>query len=197
MTRTFPINCNLRWQELLSQEVLLNWVNSRQVPRGLFAELAYPGVYRFIFCEARDGNSAHTSCYVGEAGNIGKRLLHHFRAERQTSVEVKPLRSRRLRAGWPVRGSIRNSSGDFKLQVLTIEGPVNFCGLTFGPDSIPTPLENSFLRRMLENWAILASEYVDHLHPLNVRGTPHILRDILKEARKKASKQSNAKPAVG
>ncbi len=197
MTKTFPINCNLRWQELLSPEVLLNWVNGRQVPRGQLAELAYPGVYRFIFREARDGNSAHTPCYVGEAGNIGKRLLHHFRAERQTSVEVKPLGSRKLRAGWPVRGSIRNSGGDFKLQVLTIEGPVNFCGLTFGPDSIPTPVESSFLRRMLENWAILASEYVDHLHPLNVCGTPHILRDILKEARKKSSKQSNAKPAVG
>jgi len=197
MTRTFPMTCNLRWRELLSPEVLLNWVNSRQVPRVLLAELAYPGVYRFIFREARDGDSAHTPCYVGEAGNIGKRLLHHFRAERQTSVGVKPLGSRKLRAGWPVRGSIRNSSGDFKLQVLTIEGPVNFCGLTFGPDSIPTPLEDSFLRRMLENWAILASEYVDHLHPLNVRGTPHILRDILKVARKKSSKQSNAKPVVG
>ena len=197
MTWTFPMTCNLRWRELLSPEVLLNWVNSRQVPRGLLAELAYPGVYRFIFREARDGDSAHTPCYFGEAGNIGKRLLHHFRAERQTSVRVRPLGSRKLRAGWPVRGSIRNSSGDFKLQVLTIEGPVDFCGLTFGPDSIPKPLEDSFLRRMLENWAILASEYVDHLHPLNVRGTPHILRDILKVARKKSSKQSNAKPAVG
>lgn len=140
-------------------------------------------MYRFKFSEARDGNSAHTPCYVGEAGKIGMRLLHHFRPECQTSDEASPLGSRRLRAGWPVRGSILNSDGDFKLQVLTIEGPVNFCGLTFGPDSIPNPLENTFLRKMLENWAILASECVDHLHTLNVRGTPHILRDILKEAR--------------
>jgi hypothetical protein len=153
-----------------------------EIVRRYFAarNIDYPGVYRFIFHEARDGDSAHTPCYVGEAGNIGKRLLHHFRAERQTSVEVKPLGSRKLRAGWPVRGSIRNSSGDFNLQVLTIEGPVNFCGLTFGPDSIPTPLEDSFLRRML----------------VNVRGTPHILRDILKVARKKSLKHSNANPAV-
>jgi hypothetical protein len=192
MTRPSLIRCNLRWQDLLSPEVIRNWVNGQQIPRRLLAELAYPGVYRFIFSEARDGNSAHTPCYVGEAGKIGMRLLHHFRPERQTSDEARPLGSRRLRAGWPVRGSIRNSGGDFKLQVLTIEGPVNFCGLTFGPDSIPNPIENSFLRRMLENWAILASEYVDHLHPLNVRGTPHILRDILKEARKRSSKKSNA-----
>jgi hypothetical protein len=120
------------------------------------------------------------------------RLLHHFRPEGQASDEAKPLGTRGLRAGWPVRGSIRNSGGNFKLQVLTIEGPVNFCGLTFGPDSIPKPFENSFLRRMLENWAILTSEYVDHLHPLNIRGTPHILREILKEARKRSSKKGNA-----
>jgi hypothetical protein len=46
------------------------------------------------------------------------------------------------------------------LEVLTIAGSVNFGGLTFGLDSIRDRLEDSFLRRMLENWAILASEYV-------------------------------------
>src|SRR5580698_6011674 len=100
MTRTFPVTCNLRWRELLSPEVLLNWVNSRQVPRGLLAELAYPGVYRFIFREARDGDSAHTPCYVGEAGKIGLRLRHHFRPERSTSDEPLALGMRGLRPGW-------------------------------------------------------------------------------------------------
>lgn len=99
---------------------------------------------------------------------------------------------RGLRAGWQVRGSIQNSVGDFRLQVLTIARPVNLCGLTFDSDTITNPFENSFLRRMLENWAILTSEYVDHLRPLNVRGTPHILADLLKEVRKRSSKKSNA-----
>lgn len=62
--------------------------------------------------------------------------------------------------------------------MLTIESPVNFCGLTFGPDSIPTPFEDLFLRGMLENWAILASEYVDHLHPLNRRDTPRTFEPL-------------------
>jgi hypothetical protein len=102
------------------------------------------------------------------------------------------LGARKPRAGWPVRGSIRNSGGDFRLQVLTIKGTINFCGLSFGPDSIPSPFEDSFLRKMLENWAILASEYVDHMQPLNRRGTPHILRDILKSARKRSRNRSGS-----
>ena len=36
MTKTFPINCNLRWQELLSPEEIRNWVNSQQVPKRLY-----------------------------------------------------------------------------------------------------------------------------------------------------------------
>jgi hypothetical protein len=184
MVRQFRTACNLHWRELLSSDEIRNWVNRQQVPKRLSTELGHPGVYRFIFAEARDGNSAHTPCYVGEAGKIGMRLLHHFRQEGQTADQLGAQGTRRLRAGWYVRGSIRNSGGDFKLQVLSVEGPVNFCGLTFGPDTIPNPFENSFLRRMLENWAIVASEYVDGLQPLNRRGTPHILRDILKEARK-------------
>jgi hypothetical protein len=45
---------------------------------------------------------------------------------------------------------------------------------------------------MLENWAILASEYVDHLHPLNRRGTPHTFQDLLKHVHKKSSKKNSA-----
>jgi hypothetical protein len=196
MTNRFPSTCNLRWRELLSPEEIRPWVNGQQTPRRLLAELNYPGVYRFIFSEARDANSSHTPCYVGEAGKIGMRLLDHFRFERQSAGSEGRLEKHRLRPGWSVRGSIRNSEGDFKLQVLSIEGLVNFCGLTFKPDSIPSPFENSFLRRMLENWAILASEYIDHLHPLNLPGTPHILRDLLKNARKKSSKKIHATPEV-
>jgi hypothetical protein len=187
MTGQFPASCNLRWQELLTQVELQNWVLRQQLPKRLSTELAYAGVYRFIFSEARDGGSAHTPCYVGEAGRISRRLLDHFRLERDGTKEGG-LNTLKLRPGWQVRGSIRNSAGDFKLQVLTIEGPVNFCGLTFGPNSILKPFDDSFLRRMLENWAILASEYVDHLHPLNRRGTPHVFEDLRKHAPKKSSR---------
>ena len=188
----FRAACNLHWRELLSSDEIRNWVSRQQVPKRVSTELGYPGVYRFIFAEARDGNSAHTPCYVGEAGQVGARLLSHFRQERQTAIELTTPEARRRRAGWFVRGSIRTSGGDFMLQVLTIDGPVNFCGLTFGPDTIPDPFEDSFLRKMLENWAIVASEYVDHLYPLNRRGTPHVLRDLLKVARKRSSKNNDA-----
>jgi hypothetical protein len=186
--------CNLRWRGLLSPEEIRDWVNSQQVPRHLATKFACPGVYRFIFREESDENSAHTPCYVGEAGNIGKRLRVHFRLERGTGDETR-LRTRRLRPGWSVRGSIRNSGGDRKLQVLTIEGPVNFCGLIFGPDSIPGgPFADSYLRKMLENWAILASDCADHLYPLNLRGTPHAFRDTLKELRAKGHRRKTMPP---
>lgn len=69
--------CNLRWRELLSQEEIRSWVHSGRAPKRL-SELAYAGVYRFVFPEARDGGSAHTPCYVGEAGKISERLPDHF-----------------------------------------------------------------------------------------------------------------------
>jgi hypothetical protein len=134
--------------------------SSSAAPKRLSKELAFAGVYRFVFPEAREGKIAHAPCYVGEAGKISKRLLEHFRLERDGTNEEGGLKTLKLRAGWQVRGSIRNSGGDFKLEVLTIAGSVNFGGLTFGLDSIRDRLEDSFLRRMLENWAILASEYV-------------------------------------
>ena len=131
MMGPFPTGCNLRWKELLTPEEILSWVNGRQTPQRLSREMAFPGVYRFIFPEARDGNSTHTPCYIGEAGNISMRLLHHFQPGRESSDGAEPFKTHRLRAGWRVRGTIRNSGGDFKLQELTIEGPVNFCGLNF------------------------------------------------------------------
>jgi hypothetical protein len=163
MTGQSPGTCNLRWQDLLSEEEIQNWVHRQQRPKRLSKELAYAGVYRFVFPEARDGDGAHTPCYVGEAGKISKRLLDHFRLERQR------LGNHKLRAGWGLRGSIRNSGGDFKLQVLTSEGPVNFGGLT--------------------------SEHVDRLHPLNIPGTPHTFEGALKEARKRSSRKNKATPA--
>jgi hypothetical protein len=183
--------CNLQWKELLSAAEVRSWIEQQQVPKRLTTDLAYPGVYRFIFPEARDAGAAHTPCYVGEAGNSGKRLRAHFRLESQDNVPMTGPRTLKLRAGWLVRGSLQNSRGNFSLEILAIEGPVSFCGLAFGPDSIPPPFENSFLRKMLENWAILASEHVEHLWPLNVRGTPHILADILKNARGARSRKAN------
>jgi hypothetical protein len=77
------------------------------------------------------------------------------------------------------------------VQVLTIEGPVNFGGLIFGPDSIPTPFEDSFLRRMLENWAVLTSKYVDHLRPLNIPGSRRTFEGVINSARKRSSKTAH------
>jgi hypothetical protein len=179
--------CNLRWRELFSSEELRNWVNDRRVPKRVRAELGYPGVYRFVFAEVRDENGAHTPCYIGEAGNIGAHLVSHFRQERQSAVEPT---TKRFRTGWFVRGAIRISDNHFKLEVLTIEGPVNFCGLIFGSDTIPSPFENSFLRKMVENRAIIAAEHIDNSYPLNRRGTLHVLRDLQKMARSSSAKTS-------
>lgn len=186
------MTCNLHWQELLSRDEIHNWVHHRQVPRRLLTDLASPGVYRFIFPEARDENAAHTPCYVGEAGNIGSRLRDHFRLEPSGTDERREVGRRGLRAGWQVRGSIQNAAGEFQLQVLMITGAVTMCGLTFGPNSVSNPLDDSFLRKMLENWAILASEHIDHFWPLNRRGTPHTLRNILKHHAKQSSKKRDA-----
>jgi hypothetical protein len=187
MTRPLSDSCNLHWRELLTPQEIENWVRTHQIPRRFSSELACPGVYRFIFPEVIDKNVSHTPCYVGEAGKIGMRLRDHFRPRRNGTDCDKGWETRGLRAGWSIRGSIQNSMGVFTLQMLTIEGPINFCGLTIEPNSISNPFENSFLRKMLENWAILASEYADHMLPLNRRGTPNIFREMLRNARKSAS----------
>jgi hypothetical protein len=91
MRSRFPATCNLRWLEFLSPEEIRNWFNSQQIRRRLLTELN-PGVYRFIFPEARDANSAHTPCYVGEAGKIRKRLRNHFQLERHGTADKRRLR---------------------------------------------------------------------------------------------------------
>jgi hypothetical protein len=175
------LQCNLVWQELLSSDLILEWVRNQKMPKCIHGKLTSPSVYRFVFKEFADENGRHTPCYVGEAGKIGKRLSDHFRRDDKERRDKNG--TLKLKAGWGVRGAIQNSKGEFALQRLTINGPVNFGGLAFGPDTIPDPFEDSFNRRMLENWAILYSEHVDHLHPINRRGTPHILWDILKQKR--------------
>ncbi len=185
MKSQFWAHCNLRWQELLSSDEILAWVLNQEAPLRLRAELAFPGVYRFVFPQFRDGNSAHTPCYVGEGGNIGSRLRDHFRKEKDSNRSWNEMNADGLPKGWHVRGNIRNSNGEFKLQALKITGTVNLCGLILGPDTIPNPFEDSFVRKLLENWAILTSEYVDGLRPTNRRGTPHILKDLLKQRRQR------------
>ena len=67
-----------------------------------------------------------------------------FRQEQKTPAEPATLETRRLYAGRFVRGSIRKSGKDFKLQVLMIDDPVNFCGLISVSDTIP-----KFLRELI------------------------------------------------
>jgi hypothetical protein len=118
MTGQFPDTRNLRWKDLLSQEEIENWVLRQKRPRRLSKELAFAGVYRFVFPEARDGSIAHTPCYVGEAGKISRRLREHFRLEGVDTHLSGEQNEPKLRPGWQIRGSIRNSAGDFKVEVL-------------------------------------------------------------------------------
>jgi hypothetical protein len=188
MNSQFWSHCNLRWQELLSSDDIRAWTQEQKMPIHLRGRLLCPGIYRFVFREFRDENGKHTPCYVGEAGRLGRRLSDHFR--RDDKVRRERTGKLKLKAGWGVRGAIQRSGGEFKLQALTIEGPVNFNGLVFGPDTIPGPFEDSFVRKLLENLAIVVSEYVDGLRPTNRRGTPHVFKDILKQARKRSRDKS-------
>jgi len=183
--------CNIDWPELLSSNEIRDWVLNQKMPKNLHGRMKYSGVYRFVFNEFKDENGKHIPCYVGESGNIGRRLSDHFRHDDKERRDKEGELV--VSSGSDIKGGIRNSLGDFALQHLRIKGPVTFCGLTFGPDTIPDPLMDSFTRKMLENWAILYSEYVDLYHPINRRGTPHIFKDMLKNARKRSKKNATQK----
>ena len=155
------------WRELLSSDEIRAWAVDRKTPirlgrKRLPSELAYPGVYRFIFPEKVDGSAKHTPFYVGEGGDVGKRLRAHF-APSSDEEKRDAKGAVILDAGWQVRGSIQNSHGKFSLQILNIEGSFNLCGVILNQHSFDDP----FARKLLENWAILSSERLDKLHKLN------------------------------
>ena len=162
----YPKDCNLRWRELLTADEIRNWLATLLAPKRLSKEFQRPGIYRFLF---HDIDSAAIECYVGETTNLSRRIRNYFPNKNQPKWNGK--RSKNITKSWDVKGRIRLSKGDFKLETLKFEDRVNFGGFSIVPESFDDPYDNFYLRRMLESWAILASEYADHLYPLNRRGT--------------------------
>jgi hypothetical protein len=191
MTNQLPPNLHLSWREPFSRDELDRWAKNHMMPRSLYGKHSYPAVYRFIFPESRDANSSHTPCYIGEAKNLSQRLARHFKAGEEFSKN--PDGKWGAPTGWRVRGAILNSIGQFVFQVLEITGKVNFNCMTFEADTIPPPLHNVFIRRLLENWALLYSEWADHLHPLNSNWPrePGSLHDALKRFRKETARATD------
>jgi hypothetical protein len=177
---------SLVWRELLTPVEIQQWLSSGKAPKRLREEFSCPGVYRFTFPTAVDGAASHTPCYVGEATNLSNRIRKHFKKDKPGGRRINP---EKLKPGWALRGGIRNSRGDFKLETLKLEGRVSFGGFTFGPENFADdPHENFFVRKMLENWALLSSEHRDGLHPLNLRNTKtkNIFAELSREAKKRA-----------
>lgn len=201
MTGQYPKACNLRWHELLTADEIRNWLSNGVVPMRLLEEFDCPGIYRFVFAEFRDENGAHTACYVGETTNLSRRVRDYFPKKNRAGTNGQiPTK---LKPGWEVRGRILRSmenlpTVDFKLETLKIEGRVNFGGLTFEPESFADAFDNFFLRRMLESWAILASEYADRTYPSNRRGTKvkPIFWYLAKEEQKQLAKKAKQKTST-
>jgi hypothetical protein len=171
--------CKFIWRELLSSDEIKTWVVDRSSPLRLRkGELSFPGIYRFIFPEKVDGTALHTPFYVGEGGDLGKRLKDHFRRaskkEKHSSKGIIMLTS-----GSQVRGSIENSQGDFSLQILVVEKPINVCGVILNQHSF----DCSFSRKLLENLAILHSQRFDKFMQLN-RGVSQGTKNFLTASRK-------------
>ncbi|MHB1701843.1 MAG: GIY-YIG nuclease family protein [Acidobacteriaceae bacterium] len=179
MNSLSQFSCKMTWVELLSSEEIKAWVVDRKLPeRVRRGELSYPGVYRFIFPEAVDGSARHTPFYVGEAGDVGKRLRSHF--AHSSTEEKRDLKGKViLETGWQVRGSVQNSRGNCTLQVLKFETSINVCGVILNQHSFDCP----FARRLIENWAILCSQRLDKLRQLN-RGVPSSSKRFFQEMRR-------------
>jgi len=144
----------LVWQVLLSSKEIAEWAKSRKQPRKLWrvGDVSRPGVYRFVFPEDR-------SCYIGVAGHFGTRLRDHICPK----VDQESDGSAKVESGWSVRGAVQNSIGKCHLQYLTIEGAIKIYGVELNRHSS----DDLFARLLLENWAILHSERVEKLRPLN------------------------------
>jgi len=99
---------------------------------------------------------------VGETGDVGKRLCDYFvlRGAREVRNADGELRDY---GGWPVRGEIQGSRGEFSLQILRIGG----CLDLYGVELNATCFNYSFARVLLENWAILYAKQVEKYHVLN------------------------------
>jgi hypothetical protein len=164
MNGSCRIAMKLDWQELFSPEEVKRWALKREKPERLQNEdFAFPGVYRFVFPMDADGTDPQTfHCYVGETGDVGKRICDYFvlrgvREVRNTDGTLKDY------DGWPVRGEIQNSRGVFSIQILRIEGCLEIYGVKLNA----TCFDDHFSRILLENWAILHAKQIDKYHVLN------------------------------
>lgn len=158
----FPLK--LSWLEMFSPEEIRRWALEGKKPERLQnGDLARSGVYRFVFPKEADGTVRQAPhCYVGEAGEVGKRICDYF-----VDRGVRMIRSAEGRlkdyGGAPVRGEIRNSRGEFTIQLLEIEGCLDVCGVKLNA----TRFADSFARVFLESWAILHAIQVEKYHVLN------------------------------
>jgi hypothetical protein len=157
MTHQAPSDGKPIWRELLSHDDIFAWVNDpiQRSPIRLKTDFSCPGVYRFIFPVINN----EAAFYVGEACNLGNRLIRHFRRQ--------SLNSKTDPAGWRLNGKIRNSRGNFTLQFLEVQGKIDICGVELNQEC----LENTFARRLLENWSILRSLEGERLRRMNVGPT--------------------------
>ena len=164
MNDTSQLALKLDWQELFSSEEIKRWALKRKRPERLQNEdFAFSGVYRFVFPMDLDGTVRQTPyCYVGEAGEVGKRLCDYFirRGAREVRNTVGTLKDY---DGWPVRGEIQNSRGVFSIQILRIEGCLEMYGVRLNA----TCFDDPFSRILLEHWAILHAKQVEKYHVLN------------------------------
>ena len=161
------------WKELLSADEILSWFTTHKKPPSLKSRFSVPGIYRFVFPKFKDEHGSQRPCYVGESGNLARRIPYYFRTpspkeHRDDNGELI------LPDGWHVRGQVQNAGGSFVLQVLRIEGALSLCGIVLNHHSFDSP----FGRALLENWAILSSERIDGLHPTN-QGIAQSTKELL------------------
>jgi hypothetical protein len=176
MSERFQSDGKLVWRELLSSDEIREWCSSGRKPAHLRGKHVCPGVYRFIFPESKDENGSHRPCYVGQGGNVSERLYRHFKPEGAQDPKRDKNGVIKVQTGWHVRGAIQNSCGELSLQILAVESSLRLGEVLLNQHSFDDP----FSRVLLENWAILSSEYVDHLRPSN-RGISQPMKTLQKK----------------
>lgn len=179
----------LDFQDFLSPEEIVRWVNNRDKPDKpeLHGHISHPGVYRFIFPIASEGSVSHQECYVGETGDLGDRMPDYFCPIRDKEKRDEEKRLV-LDSGWNMRGAIQNairdSLGKCALQLLAIRDSVKLCGIGVSQ----ADLDNLHARRFLENWGILYSVQCG-LYPLNC-GVSQSSKDFFRMRKATAKKDS-------
>jgi hypothetical protein len=168
------------WVELLSADEVSQWVSANITPKSLKENYSRPGVYRFIFDTVSDSKGGRTPYYIGEAGDVCKRLKYHFRRERKEKRDENG--NVVMRPGWRLNGRILQSGGKFTLEFLQIDGGFSLGELALSQASFESP----FVRKLFENWALCSPIQGLNPQPLNcglaqqVREWRGLLRSIVK-----------------